>query len=220
MPQQDAPRAPLSREKVVHAAVALADEEGLEALSMRRLGRRLGVEAMSLYNHVASKDALLDGIVEYVLGEIDVPSPEDDWEEAFRRRAVSARSVFARHPWAMGLLEKRHTESSRRRLDYYDSILGSLRRAGFDVATAVRGFAVADAYIFGHILQEQSLAFDDPESLEEVGTDLLRQLEDGHPCLAEATRYAMENDYDLEAEFWFGLDLIVRALRRIRDGDE
>lgn len=215
MPQEDAPRTRLNQERVIHAAIALADEEGLEALSMRRLGRRLGVEAMSLYNHVANKDALLDGIVEYVLGEIDVPSPDDDWEDALRRRAVSARDVFARHPWAMGLLEKQYTDSSRRRLDYYDSILGSLRRAGFDVAIAVRGFAVVDAYIFGHILQDQSLGFDDPGSLEEVGEDLLRQLAGEYPHLAEATRHAMESEYDRDTEFWFGLDLIVDALRRI-----
>jgi AcrR family transcriptional regulator len=218
MSQEERP--PLSRERVIDAAVTLADEEGLEAVSMRGLGRRLGVEAMSLYNHVAGKDGVLDGILEYVLGEIDTPGPDEPWEEAFRRRALSCRNVFARHPWAMGLLEKRHTDSSPRRLHYYDSVLGCLRNAGFDVATAVRAFSLVDSYIFGFILEEQSLAFDDPESLEEVGTDLLEQMGGEYPHLTEATRYAMESGYDRDVELRFGLDLIVDGLRRMLEKGE
>jgi AcrR family transcriptional regulator len=214
---EDARRAPLTRERVLGEAIALADSEGLEALSMRRLGRRLGVEAMSLYNHVANKDDLLDGIVEYVLAEMEVPSRSDDWEEAIRNRAMSARLVFTRHPWAMGLLEARYADSSPQRLHYYDAVLGNLRDAGFDVPTAIRGFSIIDSYIFGFILQEMSLGFDDADALEDVGTDLLRQMGEAYPHLTEATVYAMESGYDRETEFRFGLDIIVEGLKRIRD---
>jgi len=205
---------------VLRAAIALADEGGLAALSMRRLGRRLGVEAMSLYNHVAGKDELLDEIIEYVLGEMDVPSPGQDWEEAILTRAVSARAVFRRHPWAMGLIETRSQESSPQRLGYYDAVLGSLREAGFDVTTAIRAFATVDSYIFGFILQELSLSFDDAESLDEVGTDLLSQMAEAYPHLAEATTHAMESGYDRGVEFEFGLDLIIDGLKRVRDEQE
>lgn len=205
----------LNRERVLQAAVALADAEGPGALSMRRIGRALGVEAMSLYNHVAGKDDLLDGIVQYVLGEMDVAPPGVDWTEAIRRRARSARTVFARHPWAMGLLERRSENSSPLRLDYYDSVLGSLREAGFDAATAIRAFSIVDAFIFGFILQELSLSFGTTEELDEVGTDLLRQLAGSYPHLAEATTFAMESGYDRAAEFEFGLDLIIEGLERM-----
>jgi AcrR family transcriptional regulator len=200
---------------VLQAAVALADAEGPGALSMRRIGRALGVEAMSLYNHVAGKDDVLDGIVQYVLGEMEVPAPDMEWREAIRRRARSARAVFARHPWAMGLLESRSEDSSPLRLDYYDSVLGSLREAGFDAATAIRAFAIVDAFIFGFILQEVSLSFGTSEELDEVGTDLLRQLAGSYPYLAEATTFAVESGYDLAAEFEFGLDLIIEGLERM-----
>jgi AcrR family transcriptional regulator len=203
---------------VLRAAVEIADDAGLEALSMRRLGRRLGVEAMSLYNHVGSKGELLDGIVDYVLGEMEVPAPGDEWREAIRKRAGSARAVFLRHPWAMGLLESRYADSSPRRLGYYDAVLGSLLDAGLDLATAMRGFSIVDAYVFGFILQEISLAFDDAESLDEVGSDLLRQMADAYPHLTAATRHAMEEGYDRDEEFRFGLDLIIDALDRLRRG--
>jgi AcrR family transcriptional regulator len=210
-------REPLDRDRVLRAAVEVADADGLDALSMRRLGRELGVEAMSLYNHVAGKDDVLDGIVDYVIGEMHVPQPGDEWEAAIRARAQSARAVFARHPWAMGLLESRYTNSSPRRLAYYDAVLGSMLEAGFDIATAIRGFSIVDSYIFGFILQEQSLAFSDDDGLEEVGEDLLQQMADAYPNLTAATEYAMHHGYEFGTEFGFGLDLIVDGLRRLRD---
>ena len=186
---------------------------------MRRLGRELGVEAMSLYNHVESKDDVLRGIIDLVLAEIDVPHPGDDWAEAMRRRATSARAVFGRHPWAIGILERHSEDSSPRRLGYYDAVLGALREAGFGPRTAMRGFTVLDAYIYGFILQESSLAFDDQESLEDVGEDLLRQMADAYPHLTEATRMVLEQGYDRGDEFGYGLDLIIEALDRRRGGD-
>lgn len=211
-------RAPLSRERILTAAIAVADADGIAALTMRRLGGELGVEAMSLYNHVANKDALLDGLVEHVIEEMDLPRPGDDWDEAILRRAASARDVFRRHPWAMGLLEQRSANSSPNRLAYYDAVLGSMLEAGFDIEAAVRAFSIVDAYIFGFILQELALPFDDADSLDEVGTDLLEQMAEAFPHLTEATRHAMENGWDYAIEFRFGLDLIIDGIRRLRDG--
>jgi AcrR family transcriptional regulator len=213
----DTERTPLSRDRVIAAAIELADDAGIGSLSMRKVGQRLGVEAMSLYNHVANKDDMLDGIVERILDEIDVPSPDEDWKEGMRRRAASARDVFLRHPWAMGVLESRPQNSSPQRLGYYDAVLGALQRAGFGDRLAVRGFSILDAYIFGFILQELNLAFDDQESLEEVGEDLLRQMADAYPHLTAATADTMADGYDFAAEFRFGLDLIIDALERARD---
>jgi AcrR family transcriptional regulator len=210
-------RQPLSRDRILRAAIELADERGVDALSMRKLGERLGVEAMSLYNHVANKDAVLDGIIEMVLAEIDVPSPDDDWKEGMRRRAASARRVFLRHPWAMGILESRPQNSSPERLGYYDAVLGVLRNAGFGNRLAMRGFSILDAYIFGFILQELGLVFDDDAGLQEVGEDLQRQMADAYPHLAEVTAEAMGAGYDFAEEFRFGLDLIIVALERARD---
>lgn len=213
-------RIPLTKPRILDAALALADAEGVDALSMRRLGQVMGVEAMSLYKHVADKDAILDGLVERVLEQIVVPSPDDEWKDAMRRRARSAREVFARHPWAVGLLESRASNSSPRRLAYFDGILGALRRAGFSNTLAMRAFSTLDAYIYGYILQEHSLAFSDDDSLQEVGADLLRQMADRYPHLTAVTQDAMAAGYDHAQEFAFGLDLILDAFERRREGTE
>lgn len=215
--QVDETREPLSRERVLRAALALADAQGLAALSMRRLGQALGVEAMSLYNHVANKDAILDGIVEQVLAEIDLPRPGEAWRVAMKRRASSAREVFSRHPWAIGLLEARTANSSPNRLGYYDAVLGCLRQAGFSPRLAMRAFSILDSYTYGFILQELNLPFDDRESLDAVGSDLLHQMAERYPHLAEVTLAAMQTGYDHAVEFDFGLDLVLDALEAARD---
>src|SRR3954471_5921360 len=120
------PRTPLSRERVLAAAVALADEHGLESLSMRKLGEAVGVEAMSLYNHVANKSDLLDGMIDQVFGEIDMPTEATGWRAAMRTRAVSARAVLARHPWAIALMQSR-TSPGPANLRHHDAVIGSLR---------------------------------------------------------------------------------------------
>lgn len=205
-------RIPLSRARIIDAALALADAEGVDAITMRRLGHAMGVEAMSLYKHVADKDEILDGIVERVLEAIDLPSADDDWRAAMHRRAWSARAVFSRHPWAVGLLESRARNSSPRRLAYFDTILGILRRAGFSNQLAMRGFAMLDAYIYGYILQEHSLAFRDDDSLREVGADLMRQMADRYPHLTAVTADVLAAGYDHATEFAFGVDLILDGL--------
>jgi AcrR family transcriptional regulator len=215
----DTDRTPVTRERVLDAAFALADEGGLEALSMRRIGRALGVEGMALYNHVANKDDILDGMVDRVLAEIPLPSLEGDWKEEMRERAVAARRIFMRHPWAIGLLEARHADSSPARLSYYDAVLGCLRAAGFKATLAMQSFSVIDSFLYGFVLQETSLAFDDSESLREVGEDLLRQMADAYPHLTEATVQAMKDGWDHSEQFEFGLNLILDGLARLRDQD-
>jgi AcrR family transcriptional regulator len=152
---------------VLRAAVALADESGIESLTMRKLGEALGVEAMSLYYHVASKEALLDGMVDLVFSEIDLPTAGADWKSAMRRRAISARGVLSRHPWAIGLMDSRSTPGPAT-LQHHDAVIGCLRGAGFPVALPAHAFAVLDSYIYGFTLQETSLPFDSPEETAEV----------------------------------------------------
>jgi AcrR family transcriptional regulator len=216
MDESDEKRAPVTRERVLDAAFALADEAGLGAVSMRRIGKALGVEGMALYNHVADKDDILDAIVERVLTEIPLPPTDADWRDAMRARAEAARTVFLRHPWAVGLLESRSANSSPTRLQYFDAVLGCLRAAGFDATLAMRAFSTLDSYVYGAIFQEVTLPFDTPDSLEAVGDDLLAQTGSAYPHLTEATVRAMEDGWSHADQFRFGLDLVLEALEQRR----
>ena len=216
--QSPASRVPLTRERVLGAAVLLADEDGIDALTMRELGLRLGVEAMSLYNHVANKDDLLDGMVDLVVGEIDLPSDAVDWKEAMRRRAISAQSVFSRHPWASALIDSRES-SGPARLRYFDWVLGTLRRAGFTLELAVRAFSVLDSYIYGFGRQQLNLSASGDIEPEELAEAFLRAIPaDEYPYLREiVVDYAMDSGHDESADFEFGLDLILDGLQRLLD---
>ena len=154
------PRIPLSRERVLRAAVAFADEHGIASLSMRKLGEVLGVEAMSLYNHVANKDQLLDGMVDLVFAEIDLPEGGADWKTAMRERAESARQALRRHPWAIALMSTR-TSPGPATLRHHDAVIGSLRAAGFSIQLAAHAFSALDSYIYGFALQEATLPLGD-----------------------------------------------------------
>ncbi|MGZ4567522.1 MAG: TetR/AcrR family transcriptional regulator C-terminal domain-containing protein, partial [Blastococcus sp.] len=165
-------RAGLSRERVLRAAVALADTGGIESLTMRKLGLELGVEAMSLYNHIAGKDALLDAMIDSVFGEIDLPTDGIGWREAMRRRAISARAAMKRHRWAIGLMESR-TSPGPTTLRHHDTVIGTLRGAGFTVAMAAHAFSALDAYIYGFALQEASLPFATAEETAEVAQGMM-----------------------------------------------
>jgi AcrR family transcriptional regulator len=210
----DSDRPPVTRERILDTALALADEGGLETLSMRRIGKALGVEGMALYNHVANKDDILEGIVERVLAQIPLPDTDGEWKDEMHARADAARRLFLQHPWAIGLLEARHANSSPARLSYYDAVLGCLRAAGFTATLSMQAFSIIDSFLYGSILQELSLAFDDSDSLQEVGEDLLRQMADAYPNLTEATVQAMEDGWDSSEQFQFGLELILDALAR------
>jgi AcrR family transcriptional regulator len=210
-----APRTPLTRERILRAAVALADRDGVGALSMRRLARELEVEAMSLYHHVAGKDALLDGMVDLVFGEVELPAVGAGWKAAMRRRAVSARVALRRHPWAINLMESRRTPGPAN-LRHHDAVIGCLRQAGFSVALTARAYSLLDAYIYGFAVQEASLPFDTPEETAEVAQAIMAELSAGtYPHLAElASEHVLQPGYDYGDEYEAGLDLILDGLER------
>ena len=208
------PQDTLNRERVLRAATELADECGIDALTMRELGRKLDVEAASLYNHVASKRDLLDGITDLAAAEIEVPSDLPNWKDAMRRRAISARDVFARHPWASTLIDSRE-HSGPAQLAYADRVLGTLLAAGFSPRVAANAFLVLDTYIYGFQRQQSSLAL--PEGVEtfDVAEELLATLpEDAYPSLLRIAADFAVNPHDEEAVFDFGLDLILDGLQR------
>jgi AcrR family transcriptional regulator len=210
----------LTRERVLGAALKLADEGGLASLTMRRLGGALGVKAMSLYNHVANKEDILDGLIDLVFGEIDLPSGGADWRAAMRRRAISAREALTRHPWATGLMESR-TNPGPATLRHHDSVIGILRDAGFSIAMAAHAYSALDSYIYGFALQEMSLPFKNPEELAEVAESFRRHLPAAeYPHLIEMTvEHVMKAGYSYADEFEFGLDLILDGLEgALRDG--
>jgi len=208
-------RAPLSRERVLAAAVSLVDEAGLGSLTMRELGQRLGVEAMSLYNHVANKDDILDGMVDLVVGEIDLPSDTADWKEAMRRRATSAQAVFTRHPWASGLVDSRQS-SGPARLRYFDWVVGTLRRAGFSIEMSARAFSILDSYVYGFGRQQLNLSAGSDMSPEEMAEAFSHAIPaDEYPYLREMVDYAITSVHDDSADFEFGLSLILDGLERL-----
>jgi AcrR family transcriptional regulator len=205
----------MDREQVLRAAVALADEAGIESLSMRKLGQALGVEAMSLYNHVAGKEALLDGMVDLVFAEIELPAGED-WKKALRQRAVSMREALTRHRWAVGLMESR-TNPGPTTLRQHDAVIGCLLGAGFSMELTAHAFASVDSYVYGFALQEKGLPFDTPEQTAEMAQAMLAHFPvDDFPHLAAFTReHVLRPGYDFGAEFEFGLDLVLDGLERL-----
>ena len=212
------PRAPLSRERVFDTAVAIADERGIESLTMRALGEELGVEAMSLYYYVANKEKLLDGMVDLVYSEIELPSGEADWKTAMRQVATSAHEALSRHRWAITLMETR-TSPGPANLRHHDSVIRTFREGGFSIELAIHAFSLLDSYVSGFALQELTLPFETPGELAEAAESILRQFPaDEYPHLAETiTEHVTKPGYDFANEFAFGLDVILDGLERIRD---
>jgi len=213
-------RVPLNRERVLRAAIALADQGGFESLTMRKLAKELGVEAMSLYNHVASKDDLLDGMVDLVFSEIEPPPTDGDWKTAMRKRAVSTREALARHRWAIGLMEGR-TNHGPANLSVHNAVLGCLRAAGFSLEMTVHAYSVQDAYIYGFALQERDMS---SESADHFAEEAQRQMHEYQAVLAEYPHlvevvggHVAKSGYDYATEFVFGLDLILDGLDKLRD---
>jgi AcrR family transcriptional regulator len=208
-----AKRAPLSRERVVAAATKLADEKGAAGVTMRAVAATLGVEAMSLYNHVGGRDDLLDGMVDAVFTEIELPTAGADWKTAMRARANSARDVLRRHPWAVGMLDSRSSPGPAT-LRHHDAVLGALRAGGFSVRMAAHAFSVIDSYLYGFVLQEAALPFSNRAEMDEVAGDIMKGLPaDAYPNLAAVIAdHATRPTYDYAAEFEFGLALILDAL--------
>lgn len=207
-------REPLTRERVLAAALELADAGGFESLSMRKVAAALGVEAMSLYNHVANKEDLVDGLVDIVFGEFAAPAPGDaDWKGAMRRRAHSMREVLNRHRWAVGLMESRVAPGPEN-LRFHDATMGCLREAGFGFRDAVHASSVQDAYIYGFLLQERSLPFDTASEHGAVLEVKQANIPDmtAFPYLVEVMTEMAVAGYDYATEFAFGLDLILAGL--------
>lgn len=211
-----ASRSPLTKERVLHAAVALADRDGLGALTMRRLGAELGFEAMAIYKHVTNKEEILEGMLELVVGQIEIPEEGADWKDAMRRRAISAREVLAHHSWAIGLLEA-GTATSPTALRYMNAILGNLRSAGFPTEYVAHAFWVLDCYVYGQVIQEVSLPFQtSEESTETTRTTLEQGAMSNYPHLAAMYEHAVTHRYTFDDEFEFGLELILDGLERHR----
>ena len=203
---------------MLQAAVALADEAGLEAFSMRGLAQGLGVVPMALYKHVANKGELLDGMVDIVFSEITLPSGDLEWRCAMRRRAISTREALKRHGWAIGMMESRHPGAAN--LRNHDAVMGCLRKAGFSFKMAIHAYSVQDAYIYGFALQERDLAFETPDSAGEAAqrrSEAVGALEN-YPYLVEIATKLPESGYDNAGEFEWGLDLILDGLEQLRDG--
>ncbi len=215
-PPTNTRRTPLNRARVLEAAVALADETGIDGFGMRRLAQELGVVPMALYKHVANKDELLNGMIDIVFSEIEVPFGDADWRSALRRRALSTREALRRHSWAIGLMETAAPGPAN--LRNHNAVMGCLREAGFPFQTAIHAYSVQDAYIYGFALQEQTLGFETPDSAGEAAqrrADLVDALDD-YPYLAEVVTRLPETGYDNTTEFEWGLDLILEGLDQHR----
>ena len=212
------PRTRLSRERVLDAAIAHADADGLDRLTVRNLAQVLDVAPMALYRHVANKDDLVDAMVDRVFSEIERPREGVDWKEAMRQRAISAREVLSRHRWAIGLMESR-TKPGPASLSHHDAVIRNLRQAGFSIAMAAHAYSLLDSYIYGFALQQANLPFDTSQEASDVAEDILRDFPaDAYPYLAELAReHVMKPGYDYGNEFDYGLDVILEGLgRRLR----
>jgi AcrR family transcriptional regulator len=211
-------RAGLDRERLLVVAVGLADHAGIAALSMRKLGRALRVEAMSLYNHIANRDDLLDGMVDLVFGEISLPPSGEEWKSALRVWGLSAREVLSHHPWAIGLVAS-WSRPSPATLRHYDAVIRCLREAGFSIVMAEHAIAVLNSYVFGFALLEASLLLKSLEEVVEVTEGSLRPLPfDAYSHMTEMSIHRMAPPgHDRVDEFTFGLELVLDGLARIRE---
>jgi AcrR family transcriptional regulator len=209
------PQLPLSRERVLRAALRLADAGGLEQLSMRKLAQELGVKAMSLYNHVASKDDLLDGMVDWVVGEIEVPDLTMDWQVAMRRRAISAHQVLLRHPWAaMAILSRINVGPSM--LRYVDKTLGCLHQAGFSLEMADHACNAIENHIYGYTLQELNFPIEATEYAK-AGKEFISYIPaTQYPYMNQLAHEVIEGRYDGLHDFEFGLEFILSGLEQLR----
>ncbi|MFO0547796.1 MAG: TetR/AcrR family transcriptional regulator [Polyangiaceae bacterium] len=210
-----ADREPVTRERALRVAMGLADAEGIAELTMRRLADALGVEAMSLYHHVPNKDAILDGMIDIVFSEIELPRRDVDWQTALRGRIASVRAVLLRHPWAIRLMESRRAPGPAT-LGHHDAMLGCLRGGGFSIPLAAHAYALCDAFVYGFVHTELNLPFQSSSETQEVAGEIFRAMPAGaYPHLAElAIEHVLRPGYSYSNEFEFGLELILDGLAR------
>jgi len=220
--QRAQPRLPLSRDRVLRAAITLADTGGIASLTMRRLAQDLGVEAMSLYNHVANKDDILNRIIELVFSEVAVPSGDDDWKPAIRASAISAHGVFMRHPWAAGLMMSARG-AQRSRIRWMEAVLGTLQQGGFSADLTHHAYHALDSHIIGFTLWLVSLPAVGEDLKDMAATFVQKTPLDDYPYLLEHIELHLAEPSDPspddEGEFAFGLDLILDGIERLRDQD-
>jgi AcrR family transcriptional regulator len=208
-------RAPLSRDRILRAAVSMADAEGIDALTMRKLAGQLQVEAMSLYNHVANKDDLLDGMIELVAAEIEAPGEDAGWKAAIRQRAISAHDALLRHPWSSILWASRMNVGPAR-MRHMDAMLRELREAGFEPGLLDVAFHTLENHVVGHALQASSFPFD-ADDLPALSARYLEAFPaEEFPDLAAHIRHHMERPANEVSSFEFGLDSILDGLERAR----
>ena len=204
-------RTPLTRERIVDAAAAVADENGLAGVSMRTVGKRLGVEAMSLYHHIGGKEQLLDELADWVFSRIRTPEIGSPWRDEMRARARSQREVLSAHPWGLVLVESRRAAGPEV-LGHHNAVLGCLRRDGFSVALAAHAFSVLDAYVYGFVLTEQRLPFEADGEVEDFAMELALPVEQ-YPYMVEMIgELVIGRDYAYGEEFEHGLELILDGL--------
>jgi len=207
-------RAPLNRDRVLRAALELADVGGSGGLTMQGIGRRLGVEAMSLYRHVRNKDEILDGMVDLVFAEIELPADRSSWRTVVRARSISARAALRRHPWAITLMESRMAPGPANLRNHEDT-LAVLLDSGCSATVATHAYNLVDSYVLGFALQEVNLPFSNAEELSAVGEGLLAQVPaDRYPNLARVGAELLASGFDYADEFEFGLDLILDGIER------
>ncbi|MEM6436036.1 MAG: TetR/AcrR family transcriptional regulator C-terminal domain-containing protein [Cyanobacteria bacterium P01_D01_bin.115] len=215
-PSEPIPQVPLSRERILQTALQLADEAGLEALSMRQLAQKLGVKAMSLYNHVANKEDILDGLVDLVVGEIALPRREKDWKTAMRQRALSAHTVLLRHPWATLAIVSR-VNVGPATLRYVEATLGCLVEAGFSFEQADHVWNAIDSHIYGFTLQALNFPFEAAE-YSTVAKDYVAMIPpEQYPYLNQLTHHIIEGRYNGLHDFEFALELLLNGLEEWRD---
>ena len=216
--QKSEARPRLSRPFVLKTALEVADGEGIAALTMRRLAQELTVEAMSLYHHISNKDDLQDGMIDLVFAEIDLPPREMAWKRALRLRSISVRRALIRHPWATGLMESRTTPGAAT-LRHHDAVLGCLRENGFSLQASAHAYSLLDSYIYGFVLQEINLPFQNSDQAAEVASTMMVQMPAGEfPYLSEMVlEHVLQPGYAYADEFEVGLELVLDSLERLRD---
>jgi AcrR family transcriptional regulator len=211
------PRIPLNRERILHAALELADDAGIESLTMRKLGQTLGFEAMSLYNHVTGKDDVIDGMLDLVLAEAEPPASDVDWVDAVRASARSVHDALRKHRWAAGLLmDATHVRPAR--LRYMDLLLRRLREAGFDADTTYHAYHVLDGHICGFSLWENTHTYNAAQA-DRFADEFEKWIpKDEYPYLYEhGQQHFAEGPHRKVSAFEFGLDLILEGLKKLHD---
>jgi AcrR family transcriptional regulator len=206
---------PLSRDRIVEAAVGLADAGGFDSFSMRNLADKLDAAPMSLYRHVTNKEDLLDGMVDIVFGEMYPPAIKGDWKAELRERGISARAALQRHPWAVGLMETRVHPGVASAV-HHNATMGCLREAGFPFREAVHAYNLLDCYTYGFALQELTIPFETPEESAEMAATTVGERGVEYPYLAEVVVELGKKGYDYTEEFEFGLDFILDGLERFK----